>query len=127
MSSNFDYKKEWEKTKKQLIKFGKEASVLAKKGEEELVKFSQKSKIQVDVTATHLKIEKLYYLIGKEYVNAKTPSTPTAALKKHLTELEKLLKEEKALKSKLKAKPKKTASKTVKKKVAKKSAKKKSV
>ena len=35
MSSNFDYKKEWEKTKKQLIKFGKEASVLAKKGEEE--------------------------------------------------------------------------------------------
>ena len=60
-------------------------------------------------------------------MNAKTPSTPTAALKKHLTELEKLLKEEKALKSKLKAKPKKTASKTVKKKVAKKSAKKKSV
>ncbi len=105
MSAQFDYKKEWEKTKKQLIKFGQEATVLAKKGEEELVKFSQKSKLQVDVTATHLKIEKLYYLIGKEYVKTKGKAQ-SAALTKHLNELEKLLKEETSLKSKLKVKSK---------------------
>ncbi|MFT7538701.1 MAG: hypothetical protein ACI9F2_000852 [Lysobacterales bacterium] len=104
MSGQFDYKKEWEKTKVQLLKFGKEATVLAKKGEEELVKFSKKSKIQIDSTAAGLKIEKLYYVIGKEYVALKDRAVPSAKLIKFLSDVEALELEQKNLRSKLKTK-----------------------
>lgn len=108
-----DFTKEWEATKKQLVKFGKEATAMAKKGEKELLRFSQQGKIQIDATATNLKMEKLYYSIGKEYVNAQTPSTPTAKLKKLIDDLSKLEKQQRALKRKLnatKGKKKKTSS-----------------
>ena len=102
MPENFDLKKEWEKTKKQLIKFSKEAAVVAKKGEQELIKFSKKSKLQLDSTAYNLKKEKLYYLVGKEYVKAIKTGKQTAQLKKYLDELNKINKDQKIIKSKIK-------------------------
>ena len=68
MPGHYDFKKEWEKTKNQLTKFSKEAARVAKKGEEELIKFSRQSKLHVNATAISLKKEKLYYMIGKEYM-----------------------------------------------------------
>jgi len=102
MKRNYDFKSEWEKTRKQLAKFSKEAGIVAKKGERELIKFSRKSKLYVDATATNLKKEKLYYMIGKEYANAQDPEKTTPKLVKLIAELEKINKEHLALKRKLK-------------------------
>ena len=107
MGKQYDFKKEWEKTKKSLIKFSKEAAEVAKKGEAELIKISKQSKLHIDSTATTLKKEKLYYLIGKEYAKAKNPAKPSAKLVKLMEELKELNKEQKALKGKLQGKKKK--------------------
>ena len=105
MKNQYDLKKEWEKTKKILADFSKEAAQLAKKGETEFVAFSRRSKIQLDATTAHLKMEKLYYFIGKEYAGLKDPSAPSDQLTKLMKELQALKKEEKTLKSRI-AKPK---------------------
>jgi len=55
MPKQYDFKKEWEKTRDQLTKFSKEAVAVAKKGEKELVKFSRQSKLHVDATSISLK------------------------------------------------------------------------
>ena len=115
MKKQYDLKTEWEKTKKMLTKFSQEAALLAKKGEEELVVFSKKSKMHIDATATHLKIEKLYYEIGKEYAHLKDPTKSSDKLDKLIREIHAFEKEEKTIKSKIskkkKAAPKKKASK----------------
>ncbi len=116
MSKHYDVKSEWEKTKKQLAKFGKEASKLAKKGEEELLKFTHQSKIHLDSTAVGLKKEKLYYQIGKEVVKLKDLTKPTAALKGLIEDYHKIDAEQKSIKSQLKKSAKKTAKKTAKRK-----------
>lgn len=82
MKSKYDFKKEWERIRKELVRVSKEAVVLAKKGEEEIVKISKKGKIHLDKGALMMNKEKLYYLIGKEYVNAKFPSQITPNLRK---------------------------------------------
>lgn len=124
MAKNYDVKAEWEKTKKQLIKFGKEVGELVKKGEDEIITLSQKSKIQLEATTTSLKKEKLYYQIGKEYVQLADASKPSAKLTQLLEEYHSLDQEQKSLSSKLKRQttkkaPKKTAKKAVKKTAAK--------
>lgn len=101
MPKQYDFKKEWEKTRNQLTKFSKEAVEMAKKGEKELVKFSRKSKLHVDATAISLKKEHLYYLIGKEYTKAKVPAQPTAKLTKLLNELKKAERQQRALQRKI--------------------------
>lgn len=121
MAKHYDVKKEWEKTKKQLAKFGKEATKLAIKGEKELLKFTQQSKIQLDSTAVGLKKEKLYYQIGKEFVKLKDITKPTVAIKDLLSEYHNIDKQQAQIKAKLK---KKATKKTVAKKTAKKTAKK---
>jgi len=100
-------KKEWPKIKKELVRVSQEALDLAKKGEEELIKITQKGKLHVDTTALNLKKEHLFLRIGKEYVRGKRPSTQTAKMKQLLGELDKLEKEIKTTKGKLKASPKK--------------------
>lgn len=107
MTQQYDFKKEWPKIKKKLMDVSQEAVQLAKKGEEELVKFSQKSKLQVDIAALNLKKEKLYYQIGKEYVRAKCPGEKTPRLKSFVDELQKAADEEKALRRKIKSSAKK--------------------
>ena len=102
MPKEHDFKKDWEKTRQQLTQFSKEALVLAKKGEQEFVKFSHRGKLHLDSTAIDLKREQLYYLIGKEYVKAKAPAGPTAALTKLLEELAKINKEQKTVRNELK-------------------------
>jgi len=97
-----DYKTEWEKTKKQLVKFSKEALDVAKKGEQELVRLSKKSKLHIDSTAISLQKEKLYYFIGKEYVKTNGKTEKSAKLKKLLDELKAADKEQKALQLKIK-------------------------
>jgi len=106
MPKQYDFKKEWEKTKTQLIKFSKEAAVIAKKGEKELVKFSRKGKLHVDATSISLKKEHLYYLIGKEYVRGEGSDQPTAKLTKLVGELKKADKEQQTLKRRLKVEKK---------------------
>ncbi|MCK5014448.1 MAG: hypothetical protein KAS66_11570 [Candidatus Omnitrophica bacterium] len=102
MPTQYDFKKEWEKTRNQLTKFSKEAVKMAKKGEKELVEFSRKSKLHVDTTAISLKKEHLYYLLGKEYAKEKAPEQPTPKLTKLLNELKKADKEQRMLRRKLK-------------------------
>ena len=102
MSKEHDFKKDWEKARKQLNLVGKEAMVLAKKGEQEFVKFSHRGKLHLESTAIDLKREQLYYLVGKEYVKAKAPAQPTAAMTKLFDKLEKIDKEQKAVRNKLK-------------------------
>lgn len=102
MTTPYDFKKEWDKTKKQLVKIGQESLKVAKKGEEEFVKLSHRGKLHLDSTAASLKREQLYYLIGKEYVKAKQPEKPTPQLSQLLDDLEKVNKEQRALTNKLK-------------------------
>ena len=101
MPTQYDFKKEWEKTRNQLAKFSKEAVKVAKKGEKELVEFSRKGKLHVDTTAISLKKEHLYYLIGKEYAKDKASAQPTAKLTKLLNELKKADREQRVLKRKI--------------------------
>ena len=100
--SEHDYKKEWEKTKIQIVKFSKEALEIAKKGEKEMVKLSKKSKLFMDSKALGLKKEKLYYLIGKEYVKSGKDEKPSAKMKKLLGEIKAAEKVQKSLKIKIK-------------------------
>ena len=102
MPKEHDFKKDWEKAKKQLNLFSKEALVLAKKGEQEFIKFSHRGKLHLNSTAIDLKREKLYYLIGKEYVKANAPAQPTSAMTRWLEELERIDKEQKAVRNELK-------------------------
>lgn len=109
MPENYDFKSEWPKIKKKLVNLSQEAMVLAKKGEEELVKFSHKSKLHIDATAFRLKKEKLYYRIGKEYVKTGKLKEISITMKKMLEELKDIEKGESALKKEMKAeKPKKS-------------------
>ena len=103
MPKEHDFKKDWEKARQQLNQFSKDALVLAKKGEKEFIKFSHRGKLRLDSTAIDLKREQLYYLIGKEYVKAKEPAQPTTAMAKLLDEIERIDKEQKAVRSELKS------------------------
>ncbi len=125
MAKHYDVKSEWEKTKKQLAKFGKEATKLAKKGEKELLNFTQQSKIQLDSTAVGLKKEKLYYQIGKEFVKLKDISKPNVTIKNLLEEYQDIDAQQQKIKAQLKRKSvKKKAVKKAAKKVTKKTVKK---
>lgn len=104
MSQNYDVKQEWEKTKKQLVRFGKEVGELVRKGEDEIITLSQRGKMQIEATTTNLKKEKLYYQIGKEFVKLSDTSKPSVVLKKLLEEYRKLEREQKSIGSKLKKK-----------------------
>ena len=102
MSKQYDFKKEWENTRQNLVKFSKQAQEIARKDEVELKKFSHKSGIHIDATAAGLKKEHLYYLIGKEYTKLKILEKPSAKMVKLMDEFKKICKEQKALKAKLK-------------------------
>ena len=97
----FDFKKEWEKTKKQLMKFSQEAINIAKKGEQEILDFSKKGKLFIDSKAISLKKDSLYRQIGEAYVKLRDPSKPTVRLKKLVEEVKKIDKEERSLKKQL--------------------------
>ena len=60
-----DLKKFFEKTKKNLQKLKKEASVWMKKGEVELSRLSRIGKLELDVVSLNMKREKLFKDIGK--------------------------------------------------------------
>jgi len=103
MKTNYDLKKEWPRIKEELNRLSKEALVLAKKGEKEVRRFSQKGKMHLDATALRLKQEHLYRAIGKEYIKAKCPAKPTPALEKLVDEWNQIDKEARALNKKIKA------------------------
>ncbi len=58
-----------EEAKVRFKKLGEEISVLAKKGEKEIVKASRTGKIQLDIVGLNMQKEKLYYNIGKKVVS----------------------------------------------------------
>ena len=102
MPARYDFKKEWVKTKDQLSKLSKEALVIAKKGERELIEISRKSKIHVDATALTLKKEHLYYMIGKEYSALQDKNKPSVTLTKLVGELSKANRQQLVLKRRIK-------------------------
>ncbi len=87
MRKQYDFKEEWEKTKKQLSGISKGTMKLANKG-----------KLHMDVAALNLKKEHLYHLIGKEYVSLTNPIVPSEKLNEYLREFRKVEKEQQALK-----------------------------
>jgi len=105
MSKQYDFKKEWPKIKKELLKLKKDTMVLAQKGEKELRRLSVQGRIQLDIASLKVKKEHLLYLIGKEYIKSKPAAAgQTAQLKKLTMELGALDKDIKALNRKLKTK-----------------------
>ena len=101
MSHHFDFKEEWEKTRKVLKELGKESVKLAKKGEGELLRISEIGKLHVDSTSVRMKKEHLYYLIGKEYAKLKKYTPPTDKIKKLMVELKKAEQQQRSLKKKI--------------------------
>lgn len=97
MPTRNDFQKEWPKIKGQLKKMSTDALVLAKRGEKEFREFSKQGKFYLDSTALNLKKEHLYYLIGKEYVNAKCPGIHSAQMRKLLEELDGLDRDSRAI------------------------------
>jgi len=106
LSSSHDFRKEWEKTKKQFFKLSKDAEKIALKGKKEVVRFSHTGKLHLDSTAAIFKKEHLYHLIGKEYANLKDHSKSTSKLKKLVKELHKVEKEQRILKKSIKSQSK---------------------
>ena len=98
MNNQFDL----EKAKQQLVKFSKEAAALAQKGEEEIIKLSSRGKLHLDSTTTALKLEQLYYLVGKEYL--RTHGRKTARLGQLLDQYKKVTHDQRSVKAKLKQK-----------------------
>ena len=88
MKGDFDFKKEWPRIKGELSRVGQEALDLDKKGEAELVKLSEKGRLRLQSANLSLKKERLYHLIGKEYVESKYPSEQTPKLKKLIGDIE---------------------------------------
>ena len=101
MTSQSDFRKEWPRVKKQLVQFSQEALKLAKKGEKEIIRFSEKGKIQFNMTALSLKREHLFLQIGKEYVKSKCPGPHTSKLNHLIQEFNNLEKEIKGLKKRI--------------------------
>ncbi len=102
MADQYDLKKEWPKIKEKLILMSKEAVVLAKKGEEQLVTFSKQGKLHIDSTTLSLKKDRLFVQIGKAYVKSQRDGSQSAHMKKLLAELARMEKEERAVKRRLK-------------------------
>ena len=71
-----DFQKEMSKLmvqmKKNLKKFGKDASVFAKKGEKELVKASKIGRLQIDIVSLNLQKEKIYRDMGKKVASLRS-------------------------------------------------------
>ena len=92
----------WEKTKEQLTQISRKALALAKASEAQLKKLSHHGSVHFDATALHLRRERLYYLIGKEYVKNRNAIPLSVRLTKFLEELDLIEKEYYSLKSKMK-------------------------
>ncbi len=78
----------WNKAKAQFQEISQKAVTLAKASETKFKKFSHHGRLQFDATALHLRQERLYYLIGKEYVKMKHSAQPSAKLDKLLEEFD---------------------------------------
>jgi len=101
MTDQYDLKKEWPKIKQKLISMSKEAIVLAKKGEDQLVTFSKQGKLRLDSTTLSLKKDRLFVRIGKAYVKSQKTGKPDQ-MKKLLAELAQFEKEERTIQRELK-------------------------
>ena len=101
MTLQQDVKKNWPKAKKQIEKFGKEAMIVAEKGKKELIRLSQESKLRLDFTSFELKKERLFYLIGKEFVQENCPGRQSEKLTKLIGDLNKVNEEQQSLKEKI--------------------------
>ncbi|MFC1704178.1 hypothetical protein ACFL1E_05290 [Candidatus Omnitrophota bacterium] len=85
-----DLEKLWPQTKKQLDKMAKEAMVLAKKSEKQLIALSEKGKLQFELTMLQLKKEQLFYNMGKlvsQKSKGKKKTAKVLKLKKELARL----------------------------------------
>ena len=99
-----DFQKYWPGIKKQLMQLSQEALDLAQKAEKELVRFSREGKKRIDLTTLGLRKERLCYLIGKEYIDAQCPDSPTDKLKELISEFREVDRQCKELMAKTKRK-----------------------
>jgi hypothetical protein len=97
-----DFKKEWPRLRKQLMRYSQEALVLAKRGEEKIKDLSKEGKLRFDVTTLGVKKEHLYYRIGKEFVKSRSAGKENPRLHKLLEELKRVNKEMRTLNRKIK-------------------------
>jgi len=90
-----DYHKEMNKlmgqVKVNFQKFGKNAEVVAKKGEKELVRASKIGKLQLDIMGMNIQKEKVYYEMGKKIASMRGKETDVQGIiEPYLKELRKI-------------------------------------
>lgn len=77
--------------KSNLQRLGKDAGVVAKKGEKELVKASSIGRLQIDIMGLNLQKEKLYYDMGKKTASVRSSTQGSdEVLKPYLQKLRKI-------------------------------------
>ena len=102
MEKNGQINQEFRKGKLQLLEISRKAVALAKASEAQLKKLSHHGSLHFDAAALHLRLERLYYLIGKEYVKNRKSPEHSPNLVKLLKELDLVEGEYQGLKSKIK-------------------------
>lgn len=95
MARKKDFQKEMNKLmgqfKENLKKFGKDASIFAKKGEKGLIKASKIGRLQLDIISSNMQKEKLYYDIGKKIASLRGSKEISAdVIKPHLQKIRKI-------------------------------------
>ena len=93
-----DMSKAFDKYGPALKKFSEEVGVVAKKGEEGVIKMSKMLKIQLDMLGVSLQKEKLYYELGKKVASSRSKKEGSESVAKPL--LQKLRKIETDVRSK---------------------------
>lgn len=101
--SDYDFKQEWPKIKKQLGKLSQEAIQIAKKGEDQLLKLSHKGKMHVDSAALALKKEHLYHLVGKAYVQNQCGCPKSTKMQKLIAEVQQIERDIKSIRKRIKS------------------------
>lgn len=97
-----DLAKLWERTKKYLKKAADESLKIAKKGEENIKVFSQKSKLSAEALLLRTRQERLYSNLGKAvFKTGKLTSKKVRKLHKEIKGLEKEIKDKKRKAKKL--------------------------
>ena len=104
MKIQYDFDKDWPKTKKALMELSNNVLQFTKKSEEKIVRLSKEGKLRVDIGTLSMQKEKLYYLIGKEYVHSGYSGEKSLAMIKLIAELEGIDKKRRSLKTKIKRK-----------------------
>jgi len=82
-----------EQLKVNLKKFGKDAGIIAKKGEKEIIRASKLGRLQLDIINFNLQKEKVYYDLGKKVASLRSKGIGQGVLKPYMEKIRKIEKE----------------------------------